>query len=191
MKSTNPVNHLFDKQWQLDQKVVQNNYMEHQEVYRVLHNFLNQFFQKPFKLLDLGCGDSSLIAQALSGTQVQFYQGLDLSQAALDIAQKSFDHLNCDRQFFKGNLTQFETEFYQQNGNQKYDGILASFSLHHLSFEYKETLISQIFNLLNQDGVFILNDVFRKASESRDYYLERYLGGVKQNWSLLTSEEYH
>lgn len=191
MNSTNQVNNFFDKKWQLYQKVVQNNYMEHQEVYGVLHDFLNRFFQKPFKLLDLGCGDASWSVKGLSGTPIEFYLGFDQSEVALEIAKKNVSVLNCESQFFQGNLTQFETEFYPYNGDKKYDAVMAAFSLHHLSPEQKEMLLVQIFNVLNKDGVLILIDVFRKASESRDYYLERYLGRVKQNWSLLTSEEYH
>lgn len=51
-------NELFNNQWILYQKILNNNYMGHQEIYDILHEFLLSNFQKPFKMLELGCGDA-------------------------------------------------------------------------------------------------------------------------------------
>lgn len=58
-------NELFNNQWILYQKILNNNYMGHQEIYDILHEFLLSNFQKPFKMLELGCGDATFTAKAL------------------------------------------------------------------------------------------------------------------------------
>ncbi|RUS97073.1 hypothetical protein DSM107010_70170 [Chroococcidiopsis cubana SAG 39.79] len=59
---------------------MQNNYIKHREFYNVLHEFLVHRVQKLFRLLDLGCGDASIIVSALLGTSIQAYYGIDISR---------------------------------------------------------------------------------------------------------------
>ncbi len=75
--SSVPSNEFFNHQWQLYQKILNNNYMGHREIYRILHEFLARYSPKPFKMIDLGCGDASFVAQALMNTTITFYQGID------------------------------------------------------------------------------------------------------------------
>ena len=51
---------FFNRQWELYQKVLNNNYVGHQEIYDVLHKLLAQW-SKPFTMLDLGCGDARVL----------------------------------------------------------------------------------------------------------------------------------
>ncbi|MDF5731527.1 MAG: class I SAM-dependent methyltransferase [Rhizonema sp. PD38] len=74
---------FFNEQWKVYQKVLNNNYIGHREVYCILHEILVGYFQKPFKMLDLGCGDASFTAQALLNTNIVSYEGIDLSTPAL------------------------------------------------------------------------------------------------------------
>jgi methylase of polypeptide subunit release factors len=83
------VEEFFNKQWKIYQKVLNNNYMGHNEIYGILHKFLLNNFQKPFKMLDLGCGDASLTSLVLSNTNITSYHGVDLSIAALEIAKEN------------------------------------------------------------------------------------------------------
>ena len=80
--SSDPSNEFFNEQWELYQKVLSNNYMGHREIYNVLHEFLVNYYNKPFKMLDLGCGDASFSSQALLDTKINSYCGIDLSEPA-------------------------------------------------------------------------------------------------------------
>ncbi len=73
---------FFNHNWQIYQKVLQNNYMEHREFYSVLHQFLVHRIQKPFQLLDLGCSDAGNTTSALIGT-IQADYGIDIAQVAI------------------------------------------------------------------------------------------------------------
>ncbi len=182
-------NELFNNQWALYQKILNNNYMGHGEIYDVLHQFLLGNFQKPFKVLELGCGDATFTAKALFDTSVVSYTGIDLSKAALEIANLNMASIQSSKSFTEGDFSELVPELLkkQQDG---FDVILISFALHHLLLEQKNDIIAQLFSLLDSNGVFILIDIVRKPEEGRETYIRRYLDEVQKSWSLLTSEEY-
>ena len=43
----------------------------------------------------LACGDASVTVEALKGTQIAPYHGIDLSQAALELASRALETLAC------------------------------------------------------------------------------------------------
>ncbi|NER49614.1 MAG: methyltransferase domain-containing protein [Symploca sp. SIO1B1] len=182
-------NELFNEQWQLYQKILLNSYMKHQEIYGILHQWLVNNFQKPFSMLELGCGDASFTAQALSNTTIASYQGIDLSEAALLIAQSNMEPLPCRATFTQGELSEYVVELVQKQ-QENFDLILSSFALHHLSFEQKDFVMGKLLHLLKNGGIFLLIDVFRSENEKREDYLKRYLEDVHKNWSQLTHQEY-
>ncbi|MDF5706855.1 MAG: methyltransferase domain-containing protein [Nostoc sp. S4] len=180
---------FFNDQWKVYQKILDNNYMGHHEIYSILQELLLGYFQQPFRMLDLGCGDASFTAQALLNSTITLYQGIDLSIPALEIAKDNMAKIQCDTTFIQGDFSQFVPELILTQSNS-FDAILSSFALHHLSLEQKDLIIGHIKNLLTSSGVFILIDVFRQEAEDRETYLRRYLEDIQKNWSLLTSQEY-
>ncbi|MBK1989964.1 methyltransferase domain-containing protein [Sphaerospermopsis aphanizomenoides BCCUSP55] len=180
---------FFSQQWQLYQKVLKNNYMGHREIYHVLHELLVKHWQKPFTMLELGCGDASFTTQALLNTQIAEYTGIDVSVPALENANKNSVVNGCQGNFITGDCWQLTKELAQDE-QQKFDVVFTSFALHHLQVEEKEDVIKNVQNLLKPGGFFILIDVVRQENEDRDSYVQRYLGNVKKDWSLITPEEY-
>ena len=82
------VQRFFD-QWNIYQRVIQNNFMFHKQIHQVVYELLfNHFQQEPFSLLDLGCGDSSLIAKTIKDLPISYYHGIDISEMALEAAKK-------------------------------------------------------------------------------------------------------
>lgn len=182
-------NELFNNQWTIYQKVLNNNYLGHREIYDILHKFLVSHFQKPFKMLELGCGDASFTAQALLDTSVDSYTGIDISKAALEIANLNMASIQCPKSFTEGDFSELVPEMVKNQQNN-FDIILISFALHHLLLEQKDYIIGQLFNLLADNGVFILIDIVRKPEEDRETYMRRYLLEIQKNWSLITGDEY-
>lgn len=180
---------FFSQQWQLYQKVLNNNYMGHREIYAVLHEILLNNLQEPFKMLELGCGDASFTTQALLNTQISEYTGIDLSVPALEGAEKNFSMIDCQTNFITGDCWELAAEL-TQNQDRKFDIILVSFALHHLQLQDKDSLIKNLQKLLTPGGVFILIDIISQQQEDRNNYLRRYLDNVARTWSLLTPAEY-
>src|SRR5215470_14122252 len=84
-----PAAALFQRQWQLYRKCVDNNYFYHREVYGRLHRILIDEAVQPFRFLDIACGDARATVETIKGTRVAHYYGIDLSQVALELASKA------------------------------------------------------------------------------------------------------
>lgn len=76
----------FQEQWGTYRKLVESGVLAHREIGHILRATLNGGFKAPFSFLDIACGDASLMKAALPATQVRHYHGIDLSQAALELA---------------------------------------------------------------------------------------------------------
>ena len=96
---------LFQRQWRVYRKVVDNNYLFHREAYEQLHNLLIAEVANPFSFLDVACGDASATVDALKGTQVAYYHGIDVSHSALDIAEQTLRVLSCPVNFTRATLS--------------------------------------------------------------------------------------
>jgi 2-polyprenyl-3-methyl-5-hydroxy-6-metoxy-1,4-benzoquinol methylase len=80
----------FQKQWGAYQKLVDSDVLSHRAAGATLHQVLAGIGQ-PFTFLDIACGDASLTRRALAGTQVSHYHGIDLSEPAIELAEKMLD----------------------------------------------------------------------------------------------------
>jgi methylase of polypeptide subunit release factors len=83
----------FQEQWATYRKLVESDCLAHREVSGILRETLNDVFTSPFCFLDIACGDASTMKAALRGTQVRHYHGIDLSQAALELAADNLAEL--------------------------------------------------------------------------------------------------
>ena len=120
-------NNFFDEWWIYDQ-VLDHNYMYHDEIYGDVRRILaDRHENRPFVLLDLGCGSARHTARALQSRSVGRYVGYDLSDVALAHARRNLTVLNCPVELRRGDLLESLTV-----DGEKFDVILTSFALHHL-----------------------------------------------------------
>lgn len=182
------VQDFFSQQWSLYQKLLQYNYMSHQQFYAALHQWLRQS-TRPFRMLELGCGDASLTCKALLGTAVSEYVGVDLAAPALALATENLINFADRNPGFTSHVYQGDFRQWLPTHQASYDLILASFSLHHLTLAEKGELFAQIHAHLQPSGQFLLLDVMRRAEEDRPAYLQRYLGHMRQAWTQLQPQE--
>jgi ubiquinone/menaquinone biosynthesis C-methylase UbiE len=182
-------NTFFERQWQIYQKVLENDYMGHRAIYSILQQFWVKHFSRPFSLLELGCGDASFTCRSLSGVPLARYHGIDRSEEALQMARTNTAELPCPACFSQGDLLDLIRELAEVK-REGFDAILMSFVLHHFSRDQKDEIIGRLHTLLNRNGVVLLIDVMRPRDEDRDVYIGRYLADVRQRWSRLTQEEY-
>src|SRR5260221_12229851 len=86
---------VFHQEWQLYRTMVDHNYLYHREVYGCLRRILVNEAPKPFRFVDVACGDALEIVDVLRGTRITRYHGVDLSRAALDLASRALAGLAC------------------------------------------------------------------------------------------------
>jgi SAM-dependent methyltransferase len=182
------VQDFFSQQWALYQKILDYNYMSHQQFYVAIHQRLKQNIA-PFRLLELGCGDASLTCQALKGTTIASYVGVDLAAPALALATENLANLAATQSGFSSHVYQGDFRHWLPTHRASYDLILASFSLHHLSLAEKEELLGQIRAHLQPCGQFLLLDVMRQPDEDRPAYLQRYFLHMQEIWTQLQPQE--
>jgi ubiquinone/menaquinone biosynthesis C-methylase UbiE len=186
---SNKCRDFFNDEWKLYQKILNNNYMEHQAIYGAVHNFIvDNWQQEPLRILDIGCGDASFMSRTLLNTNVSFYCALDISDTAISIAQENMKSISCDQKFIQGDFCQ-EIPLLSTEKQDQFNLIITSFAFHHLSLEKKDYVLNQLKQLLSPEGIFIMIDLVCKNNESREIYIEKYLQTVKKEWLQLSVEE--
>lgn len=175
----------FAKAWGTYQKLVDNDYVFHREVYRILHRILVEDMEGPFRFLDLACGDARGVAGALEGTRVAHYHGVDLSQPALDLAAQALEALACpvelDRRDFVAAMA---------DRPEPADLVWISLSLHHLEAPHKQLIMQEALGILSGSGALVIYEPTSREGESRTGYLERFVATNRPLWSTLDSAEW-
>jgi SAM-dependent methyltransferase len=176
---------FFEQQWQIYRKFVDNNYFYHREVYCQLHRILVDEVDRPFRFLDIACGDARATVDALKGTQVAHYYGIDLSQTALDLARESLAALACP-------VTLDHRDFVEvlRDRSEPVDVVWIGLSLHHLLAPAKLTLMREIRSVVGERGLFLIYENTSPDDEDRDAWLLRWERQSQPLWTALTPEDY-
>lgn len=173
----------FFEGFQLYQQIIENNYMVHQEI---LQWMLPRFQQltADIKVLELGCGDAYLVGKIAQSHAIGHYVGIDLSDPALEFAKKNLSGKIESIQLIAGDMLEAV-----QKIDEKFDLVLASYSVHHLSWSQKQKLMHFIYECLSPSGTLYLIDTFKNQEESREAYLKRASNCFLTEWKNLTSEQ--
>ena len=173
-------NNFFDE-WSVYDQVLDNNYMHHDEIFRDVGRFFaERFDDRPFTLLDLGCGSARHLAQALKGRSIIRYVGYDLSDVALAHAARNLNGLGCPVELHQGELLQG-----LRASSEEFDVIFTSFALHHLASAEKELFFQSAYERLRKDGILLLIDTMREEGEERPVYLDRYCVWLRSTCGTL------
>lgn len=176
---------IFLKSWTVYQDIIKHNYMFHREISHAVHKALQESnFNRSLSILDLGCGDASMILPMLNPSDVKNYVGCDLSQSALDIAHDALEKIGIRHQLICDDMQSFAAE--QQDSS--YDLVFSSYALHHLNTLHKEKIVKEIARILVPGGRFVLVDVFREPAEDRAQYMHHYMSKLKDTWVNLDTE---
>lgn len=174
---------FFDR-WHLYQQIIGNDYMAHHGIHAALCKFVVSQIDKPFTLLDLGCGDASAIPGTFAGTTLQAYTGVDLSPVALDRAAKNLVAVPFEVHLVEDDFTCYLVH----SGLGRFNVILAGFALHHLYPEEKREFFKQCYATLEHPGYLLLYDVFRRPSETREEYMQAYCRHCSEHWTQISHE---
>jgi SAM-dependent methyltransferase len=175
---------LFERQWTIYQKCIDNDYLSHREAYQALHRRLVDRFDGPFSFLDLACGDASQTAKALKGTTVVHYHGVDLAMPALERAARNLETLDCDIE-----LEQSDYIEAIRKRPEPADVVWIGLSLHHLLATQKRDLMREIRRMVGPDGLFALYEPTLADGEDRDGFLDRWEAHGRATYATLTVDE--
>lgn len=124
---------------------------------------------KAKKVLDIGFG-TAVLTKKLYDDGLEIY-GQDFSKNMLEIAQKKMPKAK----LYEGD---FAKALDKNILNEKYDAIVATYSLHHIIDSEKKDFLMTLISLLNDDGKIFIGDVSfldKKSLEScreksKDYW---------------------
>jgi SAM-dependent methyltransferase len=152
----------FQQQWATYRKLVESDCLSHREVGGILRGTLNEVFKRPFSFLDIACGDASAMKAALAGTKVRHYHGIDLSQAALELAAGNLAEMP-----FKVDLDHRDFVEAMMRRPEHADAAWCSLSVHHLSTDDKLNLMKAIRRAVGAGGIFLLYEPTCRDGEDR------------------------
>jgi SAM-dependent methyltransferase len=175
----------FRRQWHVYAKLVDNDYAAHREVGAVLHRVLAGEANRPFRFLDLACGDARMTVAALRQTPVAHYHGIDLSAPALEMAREAVKELTCPVE-----LEQADYVAAMRDRLEPADVVWIGLSLHHLQTPDKEVLMREVHAALGPGGLFLIYEPTCREGESRPAYLDRFEQVYRPLWSALTADEW-
>lgn len=177
---------FFRKSWSVYDALVEWNYMFHREIYAAVAVWLRKrpdFYLASF--LDLGCGNSRIIARSFEeSTPPGQYTGVDLSAEALAEAREHLCGLTRVELIHADMLT-----FLENNPGGPFDVIFSGFALHHLDQEGKRRLFQTAARRLKPGGAFLLIDVVREELETRDDAVAAYIRDMRQGWTRMAAAD--
>ncbi len=176
---------LFQREWRIYRKVVENNYMFHREAYQQLRQVLVDEVPRPFHFLDIACGDASDSVDALNGTPVAHYHGIDLSKPALDLARKALGTLGCPVTLEQRDLVDALADW-----GRPVDVAWIGQSLHHFSRSEKLEIMRAVRSIVGDGKLFLIWEPASLDGEDREGWLRRFELTSRPLWAALTREEW-
>ena len=175
---------IFQQEWSLYRKVVDHNYIFQREAYARLRMALAEEARRPFRFLDLACGDAGSIVDVLSGAHVASYYGVDLSAEALRLASLALAELPCPVTLRQGDF--MET---LATHSEPVDIIWIGLSLHHLRTPAKLEAMRAARKRLDERGMLLVYEHTSPDGEDRESWFRRW-ELLELDWTALTPEEW-
>lgn len=175
---------MFQTQWSIYEKIIHKNYMYHQQILIAVEKILKDIGNNiPIQMLDLGCGDVSLISKILPHINLEGYTGFDLSASSLEIAKKNLQPV-ADKVLLKN-----ETMENCFNLQTAFNVVHSSYAIHHLQDNDKKKLIFNLIQIIPKEGIFIYIDIFKKADETLLEFKQRYINNINTYWDNIELDE--
>jgi len=173
----------FQKQWATYQKLVDSNWLSHTAVGALLGAALKERFGRPFPILDIACGDASLMKRVLPATTVGHYHGIDLAEPALELAAKNLSAMP-----FAVDLDHRDFVEAMNDRPEPAEVSWCSLSIHHLPTEEKLRLLKAVRGATS--SFLMIYEPTRLDDEDRAAYLERFARINRPLWTVLTPGEW-
>jgi len=128
-----------------------------------------------FRVLDLGAGTGLFSWHVLEAYPAAMFTLCDLAPKMLEIARQRFAA-------YPGQFTYLIDDYRQIATDQKFDLVISSLSIHHLSNEDKRALFAHIHSLLEDGGLFInIDQVWGPTEYWQSHYWDQWLERVRRS----------
>lgn len=176
------------RHWNLYERVVRFNHMRHREIISALQQALAALPQ-PMRVLDLGSGAGELAFASFQQVAVSEYVGIDLSADAVEQLRSKESSADLGAVAKVVGICGDMLESLRHLPGERFDLVLASYSLHHFTRQQKPAVLQEISRVLVPGGTFIWIDLVCNDGEPLEAYLERSCERIQRDWSSLSPEE--
>lgn len=133
------------------------------------------------KILDLGAGTGLLTRFVLEKYPKANFTLVDIAEDMLKVARKRFENYS---------NVKFKIEDYRKGINdEKYDFIISAMSIHHLDTNEKRELYRNIYNALEDEGIFINADQVLGEDEDSEEIVKGYQLNHIENCNLSREDK--
>ena len=174
-------------QWHVYRSIVDHDWMCHRRIFGAIRDRVLLRHPGPFTLLDLGCGDCGFVRATFEGTGLWAYTGVDASSSALAQAEGELAGSRFQVRLLEADMVAFLRE-NAGPGSETFDVILASYAVHHLPEREKQEFFRRASASLSPGGSLLFADIFRRHDETRQQYLDAYVGMMRSEWKALSPE---
>ena len=121
--------------------------------------------EKQSSVLELGSGSGNLSRRIKECGELTT---VDISEKMEELAKSKLTHIK-NRTFVKADLL----EFFEMN-SEKYDVIISTYSIHHLSEEEKKFLLKEAWDHLKPSGKAVFGDLMLESKSKKEIKCEEY-----------------
>jgi SAM-dependent methyltransferase len=164
--------------------MVDNNYLFHREAYACLRKIVTREPARPIRFLDIACGDASATVDALVGTCLTQYCGIDLSGEALALAAQNLAALGCPVTLERGDFQDVLVRW-----QEPVDVAWVGLSLHHLDPSGKLAVMREIRRIVGAGGLFLAYENASPNGEDRAGWLRRW-DSQEAHWIAYSGHEW-
>src|SRR4030042_4105378 len=158
--------------------------VERRRLLEILRSFYRHFIGNKTKInvLDLGCGDGIITHELLRIDDSIVATLIDGSE---DMLNKAKDRLK-DSENIRFIKASFQEILNKKISLQRYDFIVSSLAIHHLTMKEKKALFRTIYSHLNDGGYFLNIDVILAPSDALEqWYLSLWREWIAERKSIL------
>jgi len=175
---------LFQREWETYRKIIDHNYLHHNEAYAALRGLVAEI-AGPLTFLDLACGDASSTVEALSGSQLSRYVGIDLSELALANAATNMHRLAAPSTLLLGDMAGALTRW-----TEPADLIWIGLSLHHFRTNEKRAIMHDARRIVGAWGRLAIYENVMVDGETRSQWMDRW-DRQRPDWRMMSDEEWN
>ena len=158
--------------------------VERRRLLDILKSFYGHFIGNKTNnnVLDLGCGDGIVIQELL---KIDNSIAATLIDGSEDMLNKAKDRLK-DSENIRFIKASFQEILNKKISLQRYDFIVSSLAIHHLTMKEKKALFRTIYSHLNVRGYFLNIDVILAPSDALEqWYLSLWRKWIAERKSIL------
>jgi len=131
----------------ITKRVINDNNFTYINLLKILKEITKERFDKKISALDIGCGTGTI--SLYLAEKDNSVTGIDISKKAIKIARENAKRLHLE------NVTFFNEDIQSFNFNQKFDLVICSEVLEHLSHDIK--VLKKIRKLMKKDGHLLIS----------------------------------